>query len=177
MRWGQRRVRACRQRPRCEFRTLGRNRIHPRCFQGRDNRPGAVLGEHSRDDGLGDSDSGHPDCPQGDSDSRHPDCPQGCRDQGLGDNAPRAPVRAGIPEEGALESLPGGNLNKRKCPNPPDSCQWARDGGAVSRGYLSGQSRAAGMANGWGSGGGRPSHAHTSTCPVVGQARARKEGR
>ena len=49
-----------------------------------------------------------------------------------------------------MESLPGGDLNKRKCPNPPDSCQWARDGGAVSRGYLSGQSRAAGMASGWG---------------------------
>ena len=160
MRWCQRRVGACRQRPRCEFRTLGRNRIHPRCFQGRDDHPGAVLGEHSRDDGLGDSDSGHP------------DCPQGCRDQGLGDSAPRAPVRAGTPEEGALESLPGGDLNKRKCPNPPDSCQWARDGGAVSRGYLSGQSRAAGMANGWGGRGGQTiTRAHlylscsrTSTC-------------
>ena len=74
-----------------------------------------------------------------------------------------------------MESLPGGDLNKRKCPNPPDSCQWARDGGAVSRGCLSGQSRAAGMASGWGRQG-RPSQVHVSTCPAVGQAHARKEG-
>lgn len=44
------------------------------------------------------------------------DCSHVGRDQGLGDSAPRAPVKAGIPEEGALESLPGGDLEQEEVP-------------------------------------------------------------